>query len=50
MGYVAPQYRWSHQRNLFLTLIEGKQNGIVLKDLYLIYKSAMKTHLYLQNI
>ncbi len=29
---------------------KDKQNGIVLKDLYLIYRSVMKIHLYLQNI
>jgi len=29
---------------------KGKQNGIVLIDLHLIYRSVMKIHLYLQNI
>jgi hypothetical protein len=38
------------QHGICNTLIEGKQNGIVFKDLYLIFKSAMKTHLHLQNI
>jgi hypothetical protein len=29
---------------------KGKQNGIVLKNLYLIYRSIMKIHLYLRNM
>ena len=28
---------------------KGKQNGIVLKELYLIYRSVMKLHWYLQK-
>jgi len=29
---------------------KGKQNGILLKDLYLIYTSVIKKHLQLQKI
>jgi hypothetical protein len=32
------------------TFPTGKQNGLVLKDLYLIHRSAVKIHLYMQNI